>query len=156
MKTLIRRNLSEVFKTEKASKNLKSKKGHESNVSCVREGRLYRLGNYNFMRFYMQGSDKKNLHRVSEVMTLTLTDQCLGMTSDYMQMVCTNCNGKLLLEKEEPSSWQCMNSCRPWTRLIYKDSLFLFPWKQHKPAEFVSTVQPLSLLYKNVLMYQTV
>ena len=94
MKKLRRRNLSEVFKTEKASKNLKSKKGHESNVSCVREGRLYRLGNYNFMRFYTQGSDKKNLRRVSEVMTLTLTDQCLGMTSNYMQMVCTNRNGK--------------------------------------------------------------
>ena len=121
MKKLRRRNLSEVFKTEKASKNLKSKKGHESNGSCVREGRLYRLGNYNFMRFYMQGSDKKNLHRCSEVMTLTLTDQCLGMASNYMQMVCTNRNGKLLLEKEEPSAWQCMNSCRPWSRLIYKD-----------------------------------
>ena len=41
MKKLRRRNLAELFKPGKISKKLKNKKGHEINVSCARERKLY-------------------------------------------------------------------------------------------------------------------
>ena len=48
-KRLRYRNLAEVLKIRKTSNNLKSKKGHKSNMSCAREGRLYRSGSYKFI-----------------------------------------------------------------------------------------------------------
>ena len=56
MEKLRRRNLVEVFKIGKISRNLGSKKGHKINVSCARKGK-HQLSQTNWMVLLLQMID---------------------------------------------------------------------------------------------------
>ena len=69
------RNLAQVFKTGKISKNLKSKKGRGIKMSGVREGKLYRPGNY---KIIMETRSEKPVHQAFVLMALHLKRKHLG------------------------------------------------------------------------------
>ena len=63
------------------------------------------------------------LSRCSRVMTLTLTDQWPGKSSNYMQMVFKNLVESFYLNKKRHLSWKGIKPFRLLSRLIYRDKI---------------------------------